>query len=59
MMREASDNGLQSLGLLVETDPFLPDPKAAQVAIDEGIRPLIGLDVDTELLIETADEIRR
>lgn len=59
LMREAAERDVESLGILVETDPFLPDPKASQVAIDEGLGPLTGVEIDTELLVETGDEIRR
>ncbi|GAB3668581.1 proteasome assembly chaperone family protein [Halopiger thermotolerans] len=57
LLSHARDRGLDSLGLIVETDPRYPDPQGARVLIDEGINPLTGLNVDTSPLVEQAEEI--
>jgi len=50
--------GITSLGLIVETDPELPDPEAACTLIERGIAPIAGIKVDVSPLRERAAEIR-
>lgn len=57
LVAEAEDEGLDSVGLIVESNPQFPDPEAARVLIQDGIGPLTGVDVDTEKLVEQAEEI--
>lgn len=55
----ALECGVDATGLIVESDPFFPDPAAAQVMIEQGIEPITGLDVDTHPLHQSAGQIRK
>jgi uncharacterized protein len=57
LIQEASDRGLDAVGLVVETDPQFPDPAAARVVVEKGIAPITGVDVDTSELVEKSEEI--
>jgi uncharacterized protein len=58
LLNRASEHDLDALGLVVESDPQFPDPRAAKHLIDGAIEPLTGVEVPTEELIERAEEIR-
>lgn len=58
LLHESIANDLTAVGLVVESDPQFPDPEAARVLIKEGIEPLTGVAVDTDDLVEHAEEIR-
>lgn len=57
LIYEAERRNLDSVGLIVESNKQFPDPEAARVILLEGITPLTGVDVDTERLVEQAEEI--
>lgn len=59
LLHEALDRGLTSVGLVVEANPQFPDPEASKALLDHAISPITGLDIDTESLIEQAEEIRK
>lgn len=44
--------------LVVQSDPFLPDPIAARSVIENALEPLVDFDIDTSELQEQADRIR-
>ncbi|MFB6295061.1 MAG: proteasome assembly chaperone family protein [Candidatus Nanohaloarchaea archaeon] len=58
MMHEAADRGLDAVGLVAETDPQFPDPIAARHLIDDGVEKIIEFDIETEVLVEQAEQIR-
>ena len=58
LINRASETGLDSVGLVVESDPQFPDPAAANQLIKDGIAPVVDVDVDTSELTERAEEIR-
>lgn len=58
LLHEALDRGLTSVGLVVEANPQFPDPEASKALLDHAIVPITGLSIDTESLIEQAEEIR-
>lgn len=58
LMYRAEASDLDSVGLVVECDAQFPDPEAARVLTDAGISPLTGIDVDTDSLVEQAEDIR-
>ncbi|WP_435335062.1 proteasome assembly chaperone family protein [Haloarchaeobius sp. TZWWS8] len=58
LLNRAVESGLDSVGLVVESDPQFPDPAASKVLIEDGIAKLTGLDVDVSELVERAAEIR-
>ena len=45
--------------LVVRTDPYIPDPRAARAVIETALEPLVDFDIDTENLLEQAEEIQR
>lgn len=57
LIHEARERGMDTVGLVVETDPQFPDPAAARVVVDQGIAPITGVDVDTSELVERSEEI--
>ena len=54
----AVENGLDAVGLIVETDPRFPDPMGAKVLLKQGIEPIIGQDVSVGLLDSHAEKIQ-
>jgi uncharacterized protein len=59
LVHEAQRVGLTGIGLVVGADPQFPDPAAAQALLTTGIGPLGSFEVDTEALVEQAEEIRQ
>lgn len=57
LIYEAERCGLDSVGLIVEANKQFPDPEAARVILVDGVEPLTNVDVDTESLVEQAEEI--
>jgi uncharacterized protein len=46
------------VGLVVESDPNVPDSVAARAVLRRGIGPLTGIDAPTDDLVERAEGIR-
>lgn len=44
--------------LVVRSNPYIPDPAAARAVIEDALEPLVDFDVDTEELLEQAEEIQ-
>ncbi|QLH84446.1 proteasome assembly chaperone family protein [Halosimplex pelagicum] len=57
LLYEADRTDLDALGLVVEANRNFPDPEAARVVLLDGVGPIAGVDVDTEHLVEQAEEI--
>ena len=57
LLAHALKGDTDALGLIVESDPQLPDPVAARVVIESGIEPIAGVSVPTDELSTRADEI--
>jgi uncharacterized protein len=57
LLNETDDRDVDAVGLVVETDPQFPDPAAARVVIEDGVRPIAGIDVETGELVEKSEEI--
>ena len=57
LISEAQQVGLTGVGLVVEADPKFPDPEAARAVLRTAIGPLGSFDVDTDALVEQAEEI--
>jgi uncharacterized protein len=57
LLNETDDRDVNAVGLVVETDARFPDPAAARVVIENGIKPIAGVDVNTEELVEKSEEI--
>ncbi|MCO8255960.1 proteasome assembly chaperone family protein [Haladaptatus sp. AB618] len=58
LLHRASRRGVDAIGLIVESDPQFPDPEAARVLLEKGVDPIAGTEVNTEELVESAEEIR-
>lgn len=57
LLTNARDQELDAVGLLVDTDPRFPDPQGAHALVKNGINPIADVDVDTERLVDEAEEI--
>lgn len=59
LIEQALKKDIDALGLVIESDPNFPDPEASQILIEEGITKLTGLEIDTQPLAESADQIKK
>ncbi|ATW87397.1 uncharacterized protein halTADL_0593 [Halohasta litchfieldiae] len=57
LLAHATEHDHTAVGLIVESNPQLPDPIASQVVIEQGIEPLADISVPTENLSTRAEEI--
>lgn len=57
LLHQANHQDLDSLGLIVEASPQFPDPAAAKVLLERVVEPLAGVTVDTDVLVDRAQEI--
>jgi len=58
LLNSRAHAGGDAVGLVVESDARFPDPAAARQLLLEAIQPIADIDVDTEALVEHAEEIR-
>jgi len=58
LINRADVEDVLSVGLVVESDPQFPDPAAAKRLLTEGVDPIAGVDVETDTLVEQAEQIR-
>ncbi len=59
LLHEAEAQGLAGVGLIVEADKQFPDPEAARMLLEHGIGPITETEVETERLVDQAEEIRK
>lgn len=57
LLSKAANNGIDALGLVVQSNPQFPDPESARTLLVDGIQPITGVDIDTSKLVEQAEEI--
>lgn len=57
LLYQAGQQNLESLGFIVEASPQFPDPAAAKVLLEHAVEPIADIDVDTDQLVERAQEI--
>lgn len=57
LLYRAAKIGMDSVGLIVQTEGTFPDPEAARLLLEHGVEPIAGVDVDTDVLKEQAGEI--
>lgn len=57
LLYESQVRDLPALGLVVECNGNFPDPEAARVLLVDGIGPIADVSVDTDRLVEQAEEI--
>ena len=48
-----------AVALVVRSNPYIPDPGAARAVIEDALEPLVEFDIDTQELLERAEEIQR
>lgn len=58
LLAQAIEKDLPAVGLVVESDPQFPDPIAARTVLAEGVTPITGVEVQTESLVDQAEEIQ-
>lgn len=58
LMHEAGRREFDSVGLIVAASSQFPDPAAAKVLLEDGIERIAEVDVETETLVEQAEQIR-
>ncbi|WP_254537338.1 proteasome assembly chaperone family protein [Halomarina litorea] len=58
LLYEAGARDLTSVGLIAEASPQFPDPEAARVVLEHGVSPIADVEVETNKLVEQAEEIR-
>ncbi|WP_181691267.1 proteasome assembly chaperone family protein [Natronomonas sp. LN261] len=58
LLHRAIETGLDAVGLIAQTDPRFPDPEAARAVLEHGVGPITGIDINTDQLVEKADEIQ-
>ncbi|MDG5777264.1 PAC2 family protein [Haloarculaceae archaeon H-GB2-1] len=59
LLYHAYRQDLPALGLVVQSSANFPDPEAARVLLTEAIEPVTGVSVDTDSLVEQAEQIRQ
>jgi uncharacterized protein len=59
LLDRAVRTGTAATCLIVEASPQFPDPKAAAVILEDGIAPLMGIEVPVDELTDHAAEIRQ
>jgi len=57
LLSQAERFGLDGLGLVVESSAQFPDPESARVLLLDAIEPIAGIEVDTQKLVDQAEEI--
>lgn len=57
VLSEMNKESVDGVGLVVEANKQFPDPEAARILLVEGIEPIAGVDVNTDQLLDQAEEI--
>ena len=58
LLATAEERRADAVGLVAQTEGQFPDPQAARAVLRGGVVPLTGIDVETQSLVEHAEEIR-
>ncbi|WP_075937022.1 proteasome assembly chaperone family protein [Halosegnis longus] len=58
LVHAANKRDLDGVALIAQSEVQFPDPEAARAVIRRAIEPLIGVDIETDTLVERAEEIR-
>ncbi len=59
VLAEAGEQNVDTVGLIVQANAKFPDPEAARTLLLEGIEPLADIKIDTDRLVEQAEEIAK
>ncbi|WP_336328095.1 proteasome assembly chaperone family protein [Halovenus sp. HT40] len=57
LLAEAGEQELAAIGIVVQANPQFPDPEAARTVLVNAIEPLLSVDIDTDKLVDQAEEI--
>jgi len=57
LVAESEQLGMDGVALVVEANQQFPDPEAARKLLLDGVGPIAGIDVDTDVLVEQAERI--
>lgn len=58
LLYHARQAEIDSVGLIVQTEAQFPDPEASRVLLEHGVEPIADVEVETDALLERADEIQ-
>mgnify|MGYP006281788159 FL=1 len=58
LLEKADRNNVDSVALVVEADPYFPDPEASRILIEDGVSRVTGIDFSAGKLSEAAEEIK-
>lgn len=59
LLSAAARREVGALGVIAETEARFPDPEAARAVLKRAIEPVAGVEVETDTLVDRAEEIRR
>lgn len=59
LLKTCYDADVPAMILVVRSNPYIPDPGAAEAIIETALEPLVEFDIDTTELRERAEEIQR
>jgi uncharacterized protein len=59
LLATAEEREIDAVGLVAQTNAKFPDPEAARAVLRGGVTPLTNLEVETDSLLEHAEEIRK
>lgn len=57
LLAEAYEQEIESIALVVQANAQFPDPEAARVILRDGVAPLASLDIETDALVDRAEEV--
>lgn len=57
LVYQAEKNDLDGVALVVQSNKQFPDPEAARVLLVDAIEPIAGVDIETQKLVDQAEEI--
>jgi uncharacterized protein len=57
LLSESARMDMDATGLIVQANAQFPDPEAARVLLLDGVQPLADIEIDTEPLVDQAEEI--
>lgn len=59
LLADCYHNDVPAAVLIVRSHPYVPDPGAARAVIENALEPLVDFDIDTQELLEQAEEIQQ
>ncbi|MDZ7747391.1 MAG: PAC2 family protein [Halobacteriales archaeon] len=58
LVHDANKRDIDGIALIAQSEVQFPDPEAARAVLTRAIEPLTGIDIETDSLVEHAEEIR-